>query len=191
MADPPWNVLGDSKALLRPWAAKGGRRGRDTFFPYKVQSIDWIKSLPVMDLAEPDAHLYLWVPAKFNREGVGVDVVKAWGFAVVSEIVWAKPNFGLGRFPRPQHEILLVCRRGRLPFQLNNVGSVQRWSQPRNNANAGAKIHSDKPEDCCDLIERASPGPYVELFARRSRLRWDCWGDEVGSTVEFAATDSR
>lgn len=189
LADPPWNVVGDAKAQARPWCSKGGRRGRETFFPYKVQSLDWIKALPVSDLAERDAHLYLWIPAKWNREGVGVDVVRAWGFRVVSEIVWMKPNFGLGKFPRPQHEILLVCRRGDLPFKLNNVGSVQRWAQPRNDSNNGAKIHSAKPEDCCDLIQRASPGPYLELFARRMRLGWDCWGDEVGSTIEFGAAN--
>lgn len=187
LADPPWNIVGDSKALTRPWASKGGRRGRETFFPYKVQSVEWIKSLPVADLAERDAHLYLWIPARLNREGVGVSVVQAWGFRVVSEIVWAKPNFGLGRFPRPQHEILMVCRRGDLAFQLNNVGSVQRWAQPRNNSNNGAKIHSAKPEDACDLIERASPGPWVELFARRMRSGWDCWGDEVAGSIEFGA----
>lgn len=35
VADPPWPICGDSKAPLRPWCSKGGRRARDTFFPYK------------------------------------------------------------------------------------------------------------------------------------------------------------
>lgn len=184
LADPPWNVGGDAQARSRPWCIKGGIRQRDSFFPYRVQSLEWVKALPVADLAEDESHLYLWVPAKLNREGKGVEVAEAWGFRVVSEIVWFKPVFGLGKFPRPQHEIILVCRRGRLPFQLNNVGSVQRWTQPRNGA---GRVHSAKPEDCCDLIERASPGPYVELFARRMRLGWECWGDQVESTIEFGA----
>jgi len=112
-------------------AAKGGRRGRDTFFPYDPMTLDAIDALPVAQLAEQQAHLYLWVPASFNREGIGVRVARAWGFGVVSEIVWDKITFGLGKFPRPQHEILLVCRRGSLPFQVNNAGSVQRWRAPR------------------------------------------------------------
>jgi len=185
LADPPWNVAGDSARQGRPWASKGGRRGRDTFFPYKVQTLEWIKGFPVFELAEENAHLYLWVPSRLNREGIGVAVAVAWGFSVVSEIVWAKPNFGLGKFPRPQHEILLVCRRGKLPFRLNNVGSVQRWPQARG-LNNGGKIHSRKPEECSELIERASPGPYVELFARRVRPGWACWGDEVRSTFQWA-----
>jgi N6-adenosine-specific RNA methylase IME4 len=36
--------------------------------------------------------------------------------------------------------------------------------------------HSEKPPLFADLIERMSPGPYVELFARAPRLGWDAWG---------------
>jgi len=186
VADPPWQLVGDAKARSRPWASKGGRRGRETFFPYETQTLEWIEARPVADLAEPDAHLYLWVPASFNREGIGVRVVRAWGFSVVSEIVWDKLNFGLGKFPRPQHEILLVCRRGKLPFRVNNAGSVQRWHAPRAKNNGG-RIHSAKPDGALDLIERASPGPYLEMFARRARFGWDYWGDESLGTVEIAS----
>jgi N6-adenosine-specific RNA methylase IME4 len=108
----------------------------------------------------------------------GARVVRAWGFGVVSEIVWDKINFGLGKFPRPQHEILLVCRRGKLPFQVNNAPSVQRWHAPRAKGNRG-RIHSAKPEGSYDLIRQASPGPYLELFSRAARLGWATWGDEA------------
>jgi N6-adenosine-specific RNA methylase IME4 len=95
--------------------------------------------------------------------------------------VWAKPSFGLGKFPRPQHEILLVCRRGSLPFALNNAGSIQRWTQPcRGN---GGKIHSAKPDGSYDLVMQASPGPYLELFSRTARLGWDTWGNEALGNV--------
>ena len=185
VVDPPWPLAGDAKARSRPWAAKGGRRGHETFFPYRTQSLDWIQALPVAEFAEPDAHLYLWVPASFNREGIGAQTVRAWGFQVVSEIVWDKINFGLGKFPRPQHEILLVCRRGNLSYAINNAGSVQRWHAPRR-PNNGGRIHSAKPEGSYDLIWQASPGPYLELFARAQRLGWDTWGDEAFHHVELA-----
>jgi len=184
VADPPWPASGDSRARSRPWAGKGGRRGRDTFFPYETQSLSWIQALPVAEFAEADAHLYLWVPASLNREGVGAQTARAWGFGVVSEIVWDKLNFGLGKFPRPQHEILLVCRRGSLPFQVNNAGSVQRWHAPRAKGNGG-RIHSAKPDGSYDLIESASPGPYLEMFARRQRLGWDSWGDQARCDVQM------
>lgn len=36
--------------------------------------------------------------------------------------------------------------------------------------------HSAKPAAAYDLIERVSPGPYVDIFARATRLGWDSWG---------------
>jgi N6-adenosine-specific RNA methylase IME4 len=170
--DPPWPLAGDQQRPSRPLAPKGGRRGQDPFFPYKPMPLDAIEALPVAQLAEADAHLYLWVPAAFNREGIGVRIARAWGFGVVSEIVWDKIVFGLGKFPRPQHEILLVCRRGSLPFQVDNAGSVQRWRAPLVPGKR-VRLHSGKPDGSYDLIERASPGPYAELFARRARFGWD------------------
>jgi len=36
--------------------------------------------------------------------------------------------------------------------------------------------HSAKPPAFLDLVERVSPAPRVELFARAQRLGWDSWG---------------
>ena len=148
-------------------------------------ALEEINALQVNDLAADQSHLYLWVPAKLNREGIGVACATAWGFTVVSEIVWHKPGYGLGKFPRPQHEILLVCRKGNLPFTPRDVGSVQKWKQAY--TTNGGKTHSAKPDAAIDLIERASPGPYIELFARRKRIGWDTWGDECFSDVDLKA----
>jgi len=184
LADPPWPM----RAVSRPWAGAGGRRHRATAWPYPVMSLEDICALPVGPMAEDDAHLFLWVPASFNREGDGVRVARAWGFEPLNEIVWAKPNFGLGRFPRPQHEILLVCRRGSLPFALRDEGSIQTWALPRLKGNGG-RVHSAKPDGAIDLIERASPGPYAELFARRARFGWDYpFGDESLGTGVMPST---
>lgn len=178
VADPPWPIPTANRR-----AGVGGRRGNATILPYPVMTLEAIAALPVADLAAADAHLYLWVTPGFNRLGAGVRIAEAWGFRVVGELIWEKPSFGLGVFPRPTHEPLLVCRRGSLPFNLNNVRSVQRWSVTRG-AN-GSKVHSRKPEAAQDLIERASPGPYLELFARRPRLGWSIWGNEVESAISM------
>ena len=45
--------------------------------------------------------------------------------------------------------------------------------------------HSVKPDCFYDLIEEQSPGPYLELFARRPRAAWDQWGNQINSTVTF------
>jgi N6-adenosine-specific RNA methylase IME4 len=179
VADPPWP--GD-------WFphSPGGRRRNFTRQPYKLMTIDDIIALPVSQLGSADANLFLWIPPQLNREGVGVRVARAWGFEPCSEIVWAKANLGMGRFPRLSHEMLLVCSRG--GFTLTgpwDVHSVQRWRQFY--GNKGGKSHSAKPEGAIDLIEAHSPGPYVELFARRHRFNWDVWGDQSANTASMEA----
>jgi N6-adenosine-specific RNA methylase IME4 len=178
VADPPWPFQ---------WGGgKGGRRRRETALGYPTMRIAEIAALPIGDLAEPDAHLYLWATDEIYREGQAVDVARAWGFEPCGpSLIWAKRNLGMGYFPRPAHEIILVCRRGHLAYALNNVPSVQWWSQVRGRGNTG-KQHSRKPEGLQDLVERASPGPYLELFARRQRLGWDTWGNEALEHVRVA-----
>lgn len=29
------------------------------------------------------------------------------------------------------------------------------------------------------MIETLTPGPYIDVFARRHREGWTCWGDEL------------
>lgn len=149
-------------------------------------ALDAIVDLPISEIAHEDANLFLWVPPKLNREGIGVRVARAWGFEVSSEIVWEKPYIGQGRFPRLCHEMILVCSRGDCtligPW---DVRSVQRWKGVH--AANGSAIHSAKPDGAIDLIEQHSPGPYVELFARRHRLGWDVWGDQSANTASLDA----
>ena len=44
--------------------------------------------------------------------------------------------------------------------------------------------HSEKPEAFLDMVEQVSPGPYLEMFARRDRLGWHTWGNESLETAE-------
>ncbi|PZR91011.1 MAG: hypothetical protein DLM68_03990 [Hyphomicrobiales bacterium] len=39
--------------------------------------------------------------------------------------------------------------------------------------------HSAKPEQVRAMIERASPGPYLELFGRLRADGWTVFGDQV------------
>ena len=43
--------------------------------------------------------------------------------------------------------------------------------------------HSAKPEAFQDMVEAVSPGPRLELFARRARPGWTVWGNEVEANV--------
>ena len=169
VADPPWRIGETIRA--------GGRRARVTTVGYSMMTFEDICALPVAALGA--SHLYLWSTAALHRNGSACLVAREWGFKVVGEVIWAKPNFGMGAFPRPQHEVMLVCRSDTTPFARNDVGSVQSWAQVY--GNNGGKSHSQKPAGAFDLIESASPGPYVELFARQPRLGWDHWGYGIES----------
>jgi N6-adenosine-specific RNA methylase IME4 len=48
--------------------------------------------------------------------------------------------------------------------------------------------HSAKPDAFYDLVEAVSPGPYLELFARRARFGWSYWGDESLGTADMPDT---
>lgn len=163
VADPPWPKRAITGTL------SGNRR-----FPYSLMTLEDIAAMPVAELADESARLFLWVTAGYNRDGVGVATAAAWGFNVTAEIIWEKPCIGLGRFPRMCHEVLLIGSKGSMKWTgPRNVRSVQRWPQLWC---GGRLVHSAKPAAAFDLVESVSPGPYVELFARRQRLGWDHWG---------------
>ncbi len=177
VADPPWPFLWNGGV--------GGMHRNATPLRYGLMSLEAIKKLPVAELAEEDAHLFLWVTPGLYRLGEGVRTAQAWGFEPVDEIIWEKPNIGVGVFPRHVHEPVLIARRGSISFTgTRDVRSVQKWSQ-RHAGNGGGKEHSAKPDGLLDLVEQHSPGPYLEMFARRQRLGWDTWGNEALNHVEI------
>jgi len=141
-------------------------------------SVEEIKALPVADLADPSgAHLYLWTTNRYLRDAF--DVMAAWGFRYGQTVVWAKRPIGSvlgGAFPA-NVEFILFGRRGVLAHKRRAKSAWWEWKRQRG--------HSMKPDAMLDLVEETSPGPYVELFARRARFGWDYWGDESFGTAQF------
>jgi N6-adenosine-specific RNA methylase IME4 len=161
LADPPWDVL-----------QKGGR-GAHRHYP--LMTTEQITALPVERLARVDAHLWLWVTNATLFAGQAV--MGAWGFTYRSCLTWVKPGLGLGSFYlRNNTEHLLFGTRGKAPVLFR---SQPTWLY------APKQEHSHKPEEQYAVIERCSPGPYLELFARRERPGWQVWGNEVASDVEL------
>ncbi len=151
--------------------------------PYPSMSVEEIAALPICDLAEPDAHLYIWTTNKYLREIWGV--AEAWGFVPSCVLAWCKTpvTVAIGGAFRSNVEYCLFARRGRLAA----IGiSETRWftwprrrGAPVGRGERRSTMHSAKPEAFLDLVEQVSPGPYLELFARRQRLGWDTWGNEA------------
>lgn len=167
VTDPPWEIAKRMGA--------GGRRARATEVPYSFMTAGEIAALPVSDLADDAAHLYLWSTRRIFREGIAASVARAWGFVPCGELIWGLRNPGMGGFNGNGHEPILLAARGGLSWPDSMPQGVSFWKQPY----AEGKIHSAKPDAFLDLVESVSPGPYLELFARRQRLGWDTWGNEA------------
>ena len=143
---------------------------------YPSMSISDICALPVSEWAEENAHLYIWTINKYVEQSY--QVARAWGFVPSTMLVWAKTPFGggLGGAYGISTEFVLFCRRGILPALSKVVGTWWNWKRTYVN---GYPCHSKKPEQFQSMVETVSPGPYLEMFARRSRHGWDVWGNEV------------
>jgi len=162
LADPPWDVQ------------QKGHYGAINH--YNLMSLERIKAMPIADLCEENAHCWLWVTAATLEHGY--EVLRKWGFTPRSIFVWLKPRLGLGVYLRNCAEFVLLGTKGKAPIQFN---AQMNWGfYP-------LQGHSHKPEEFHKIVERCSPGPYLELFARRRQPGWDVWGLEApnGSDIEI------
>lgn len=106
---------------------------------------------------------------------------------IVSDPPWQEKGGSRGadkHYPLRQEHLLLGVR-GRLHTQDHGVDSV--IEEPRVRGADGRVRHSAKPEEAYRRIERVSPGPRLEMFARQPRDGWDVWGNEVETADRGAA----
>lgn len=172
LADPPWQFKNRTGKV----APEHKRLSR-----YSTMTLDEIKALPVDDVTAENAHLYLWVPNALLPDGLAV--MEAWGFRYVSNVIWAKrrkdggpDGRGVGFYFRNVTEPILFGVKGKmrtLPPARSQVNMIE----------TRKREHSRKPDEQYDFIERCSPGPYLEMFARYPQEGWHVWGDESGEGV--------
>lgn len=185
VADPPWPVADyGPRTLSTAGHWREDHTGDSKPVPYERMRVAEIAALPVSDIAEADAHLYLWAVNAFLPESY--DVARAWGFSPSTLLTWCKAprGIGFGGTYCNTTEFVLFCRRGTLP-------ALRRWDSTwfpfKRPYIDGKAAHSVKPDGLMDVVEQVSPGPYLELFARRQRLGWDSWGNEALNHVEMAS----
>lgn len=169
LADPPWN-----------YANAGCRGAAENHYP--TMTVDDICTLPIVTLAGDNSVLLLW--ATWPQLQEAFQVIQAWGFKYVTGFPWVKitsepsqtqwgsweiqPQYGVGFWMRGCTEPLLIARRGNVsPPTDGLIGLLSENYR-----------HSRKPENVYHYAETLS-GPYLELFARRQRLGWHSWGNEV------------
>jgi len=184
-ADPPWNGLG--------WNTnKSGKKCPAKH--YKVQDIEWIKSLPIAKIADETCFLFLWVTFPNLKEGL--DVIKSWGFKYATcAFNWVKRNkksdsyfVGCGNYTRANSEICLLGTKGQCQ-------KARKSRSVRQICDARILGHSQKPLEIRNrIIELCGDLPRIELFARKpegqlfedeSFKGWDVWGNEVESDIKL------
>jgi N6-adenosine-specific RNA methylase IME4 len=136
----------------------------------------------VLPKAADRAHLYLWATSSHLPDAFSV--MAAWGFTYKTYLVWVKPQMGMGNYFRVSTEIVLFGIKGDMRTQ--DMGLMNYFT-------VGRGKHSAKPQFFYDLVAKASPGPYLEMFARcdgsnqlagtcqcsKCRLGWEVWGNQA------------
>ena len=170
LADPPWWPKLHANTV-------GRREGRYRAGPQRYYSLLTVAQIIALrPETQPKAHLYLWV---INQHvDWGYEVARAWGFEPQQMLSWCKAALGTGQF-QSNSEHMLVCRKGGPAG--NSFGRTRgTWfAAPR-------RRHSEKPDLFYSLIERASPGPFLEMFARKPREGWTQMGDQLPRDADAA-----
>jgi site-specific DNA-methyltransferase (adenine-specific) len=159
-ADPPW-AYGDTRSGQ-------GTTGATDHYP--TMPLKEICALPVKDITDENAVLFLWVTSPLLEDSF--QVIKAWGFKYKSSFVWDKVKHNMGHYNSVRHEFLLVCTKGScMPDNSKLFDSVQSIERGE---------HSQKPEQFREIIDTLySTGGKIELFSRKRVSGWDAWGYEA------------
>lgn len=172
LADPPWRFANRTGKV----APEHHRLAR-----YDTMTTDEIAALPVPAVAASQAHLYLWVPNALLADGLAV--MAGWGFTYKANLVWHKvrrdggsDGRGVGFYFRNVTELVLFGVRGRMRTLAPGRRQVNLLATRK-------REHSRKPDELYEIVERCSPGPYLELFARYRREGWSAWGEEAAADV--------
>jgi N6-adenosine-specific RNA methylase IME4 len=175
-ADPPWEYESD-RTQGTPEDHYNCMSDNE-LFDYKVGGTRSVK-----DIADKDAVLFIWITVPLLPRVFAV--INAWGFTYKASFVWDKQRHVFGHYNSVQHELLLVCTKGSCtPDAKKLEDSVQ--------SIRGSGVHSQKPEEFRELIDRIyTYGRRLELFRRGNAPEgWDTDGNEAiegNEHVEVAA----
>lgn len=178
LIDVPW-----PSAVRKPKPGKGQWLAEHTRPRYKTMKMDDITRLPVSDIAEDDAMLVMW--CTWSHLPLAFPLITHWGFKYATGFIWVKtckntpagvikPIYGPGVWFQHCSEIILLARRGHPFGKLGNPRPARKGIllSPRLG-------HSVKPPELQDWIDEKFPGPKLEMFARRRRVGWSSWGDQL------------
>lgn len=162
-ADPPWHY--------NDKCDEGSVQSGGCEKHYPSMKIPELCALPVKDMAEENAVLFLWTTSPLLEESF--KVINAWDFSYRASMVWDKVRHNMGHYVSVRHEFLLICVRGSCTPDVKKLfDSVQSIERAQ---------HSAKPEEFRNIIDTIYPhGKRIELFRRGDAPSgWEAWGNEV------------
>ncbi len=175
-ADPPWAYQDKTGRNFEHGSNK----------KYDVMTNADIKKMPIKDIIEENAVLFLWVTVPLLPECL--EVISEWGFKYKTMLTWRKiMSLGMGYWFRGQCEHLVLGVRGNVKaFRMQKANFYQ----------CKASKHSQKPHHFRELINEAVKVSFenptkLELFARdRNDLfpnyeyeGWDLYGNEIKNSI--------
>lgn len=175
VVDPPWEYPEGWPA----WNNRGQRKPLN----YSQMTVEQIAALPIYNLLEREGYVFLWVTNRYLEQGFFT--MREWRCTPKQTLTWCKSPIGQGPggMFATTTEFIIVGQYINPNTHAHNrrtTGKVNTsWFEwPRG-------VHSAKPEAFQDIIERVCPPPYLEIFARRHRLGWHVWGNEVNNDLEL------
>ena len=167
-ADPPWE-----------YKKSGGKKNSRGMAKqhYNTMPLEEIKNLPIKDITEENAILFMW--CTYPRYKEGLEVIEAWGFDYyglgfewVKKTKNGKDHFGMGYWTRANPEPCLMAIKGKMKPLRHDIPQL---------IYAPLMEHSRKPDIARDnIVKLCGNIPRIELFARQTSDDWDCWGNQVG-----------
>ena len=174
LIDPPWQQQKGGLRKVRP--------NQNKQLAYSLMTIQEIEE--VIDILEnyttPQHILFLWTIDKYLH--IAQHLCETRDYKLHARIIWDKENGVAPAFTiRYAHEYLLwFYKGGFLPIAKEFRGKYTSVLREK------ATKHSVKPQIVYNFIEDLYPNTNkLELFARKKRVNWDVWGNEVESDIEL------
>lgn len=180
--DPPWDYGGKMQFDKSGKKQFNNNWEKDIFisaanFKYPTVKTKDLKKIPLLEIAEEDCLLFMWVTNPHLAQGVSLG--ESWGFEYKTvAFVWDKMVHNPGQYTMSYCELCLVFKKGRIPKPRGARNIKQLVRVPRGK-------HSEKPSEVRKAIEKMFPSQTrIELFAREKPKGWDVWGLDVREEFE-------
>jgi len=167
-----------------PWKYNNFSKSANGAPQYPTMTFEELRDLPIQTWTDKNCLMASWCTWPMLPQGI--KLIEHWGFEYITGCPWIKTlpksetiRCGTGFWMQATSEPLILARKGKVSPPKKEkrrgllIGNDRQFYGPINK-------HSDKPEDIPTWLENHFEGPYLELFARKSRPNWISWGIDTG-----------